>query len=83
MKKKRTLNIDELIWSVDVARILGISKSTLRERLKKGMYRNMGKVRKPKGFMYSIYDAMSIAHPRATGETVERLITEFREKKRG
>lgn len=80
MNKKDKLDVNNSIWGVEVARILGISKTTFHRRLRDGTYQ-ICCVRCPKGFRYSIRDVFKIAHPAFNDRQVEEFIMNYRLKK--
>jgi len=80
-KPSQTIPTTELIWGVDVARIFGVSRSELHRRIRSGEIRGIRAERFIKGNMWSIYDAFSVAHPRADKRTIEELVAKFRQEK--
>jgi len=80
VKSFKMLDKNNLIYSIEACRILGMSKPTFNKHLMVGRYK-VGRVRVPMGFKYSIYDIMKIAHPRLKDRDIEKLIFEYRLKR--
>jgi len=78
---KKKIDYNDLIWGIDAARILGISKRTFDNRWHKGYYNEVYAIRTPKGFKYSMRDVMKIAHPKANDQTIETMIHDFNMQK--
>ena len=79
MAKKVQLDVNNSMWSIDAARILGISKATFNTRLLKGIYK-ICCVRCPKGYRYSTHDVFKIAHPTLNEKQIEEFIMDYRIK---
>lgn len=79
MKSIRKLDVNNCIWGIQAARILGISKPTFDKRILTGVYKVRCQ-RCPKGFVYSIFDVFKIAHPTLNNKQIEELILHYRIK---
>jgi hypothetical protein len=79
LSKKGKLGVNNSIWGIEAARILGISKTTFYTRNLKGIYQ-IRCVRCPKGFRYLIHDVFKIAHPALNDRQVEEFIMDYRIK---
>jgi len=79
MAKKTILDVNNSVWSIEAARILGISKATFNTRLLKGIYK-IYCVRCPKGYRYSTHDVFKIAHPTLNEKQIEEFIMDYRIK---
>ena len=76
MAKK--LKPDDMISMVDVARIFGVSDTTVRNRLVSGYYDDVRILRTPKGKLFSIFDIFKHAHPNSSDDNIERMIFDYR-----
>ena len=79
MSKRGLLDINNSVWGIDAARVLGISRVTFYNRVRKGVY-NIPCVRCPNGFRYSIREVFKMAHPSLKEKQIEELILEYRIK---
>jgi len=79
MAKKTRL--DNYVWISDVASILGVSISTVKHRRSYGYYDDIHVIQRPMGPVFNIFDVFKHAHPKASDDTIERLIFEFRQKR--
>lgn len=79
MKSIRKLDINNCIWGIEASRILGISKPTFDKRILMGRY-DIRCQRRPKGFVYSIFDVFKVAHPTLNNRQIEELIMNYRIK---
>jgi hypothetical protein len=77
--KKDVLDVNNSIWGIDAAKILGISRVTFWSRIRRGIYK-VKCVRCPAGYRYSIHDVFKMAHPKLKDKQIEELILEFRMK---
>jgi len=69
-----------MIWIKEAARIFGVSAYTLREKRKRGAYRDIRTINTPKGVMFHIFDVFKIAHPTLNNRQIEELILDYRIK---
>ena len=72
----------ELIWGVDVARILQIGRRTFHDRRMRGMYQNIRRVQFRKGWRYDMEDVMREAFPLASDDMIAQKTYDYKRQRR-
>jgi len=68
----------DLIYSLEVAHILGVSRQTIKNWLHRGYLNDIRKKSNALGLQYHIFDVFSYAHPQADKNTIEMMIFQYR-----